>query len=93
VKPIYIGIDLAWSDTNASALAIIEQENGLEIIDVVMLDSNTQMVDVIQPYLDDQSKIVTIGVDAPLLVNNKEGNRAIEKAFIKDFSPYKRLRD
>ncbi len=85
MKTVYIGIDLAWGEKNASGFAVLAGDN-LEIIDCKMLLSIEEIVEEISHYLECK---IYLGVDAPLLVPNTQGNREIEKNFNKEFSVYK----
>lgn len=77
----YLGIDLAWSSNNFTSLALLEENSLLEVMDL-------QTTQDITAYIKD-TKPDMIGVDAPLFIENEEGNRQIEKDFLKDFSKYK----
>ncbi|RXJ57573.1 DUF429 domain-containing protein [Candidatus Marinarcus aquaticus] len=77
----YLGIDLAWSSNNITSLALIEENQLLEVVD---LQSTQEIVEYIKEKKPDK-----IGIDAPLLIENEQGNRQIEKNFLKDFSKYK----
>ena len=86
---IYIGIDLAWGDKNLSGFCVATaQKNSkkLKILDLQLLHSLDDILLEIQKY---QEYPVFIGVDAPLIIPNEEGNREIEKNFNKDFSKFK----
>jgi predicted RNase H-like nuclease len=77
---IYIGIDLAWSNKNLSALTVLEDKN---IIEVSMADDK-EIIEKILSY-----KTPLVGIDAPLKVNNPTGNRITETEFLKIFAKYK----
>lgn len=77
----YLGIDLAWSSNNMTSLALIEENQLLEVVD---LQTTQEIIEYIKEKKPDK-----IGVDAPLLIENEQGNRQIEKEFLKDFSKYK----
>ena len=84
---IYIGIDLAWGEKNPSGFAVLGSKgDGVELLDLQLIQSLDIIVQEIQKYLHYD---VSIGVDAPLVIPNKEGNRSVEKEFISDFSKYK----
>ncbi len=84
---VYIGIDLAWGDKNLSGFcALVPYKKSLKIIDIKLLKSIDEIVDEIQKYINNK---VYIGLDAPLLVPNEDGNRECEKLFNKDFAKYK----
>ena len=84
---VYIGIDLAWGDKNLSGFCVLSQyKNTLKILDIKLLKSIDEIFDEIEKYTNDK---VYIGLDAPLLVPNEDGNRECEKLFNKDFAKYK----
>ncbi len=84
---VYIGVDLAWGDKNLSGFCVlVPYKNSLKIIDIKLLKSIDDIVYEIQKYHEYK---VYIGLDAPLLVPNKDGNRECEKLFNKDFAKYK----
>ena len=83
----FIGIDLAWGEKNASGFCVLQKSEGhLEIVELQLLYSIEEIFQAVKKY---QNSTLYVGVDAPLIVPNREGNRAIEKAFNKDFAPYK----
>lgn len=84
---IYIGIDLAWGEKNLSGFCVlVEDKNRLKILEVKLLKTIDEIIDEIQKYSDYK---LHVGIDAPIVVPNKTGNRDIEKNFNKDFSKYK----
>ena len=84
----YIGIDLAWTEKNPSALAILaEGSSAPRLSEVLYPDSLDEMVGLVRQLKEDFD--ISIGVDAPLKVPNDTGNRTIEKAFLRDFARFK----
>lgn len=84
---IYIGIDLAWGDKNLSGFCVLSPyKKSLKIIDIKLLKSIEDILYEIQKYQDYK---IYIGLDAPLIVPNEDGNRECEKNFNRDFSKYK----
>lgn len=77
----YIGIDLAWSENNFSGVALLK-DNKLIYNDIL------KGIDDISGFIS-QYPNALVGIDAPLKVQNKTGNRDIEKAFLKDYSSKK----
>lgn len=77
----YLGVDLAWSKNNFSALTILEDNI---LIQTVYLKSDDDILNYILDIKPDK-----IGVDAPLEVLNITGTREIENSFLKDFAKYK----
>jgi len=78
---LYLGIDLAWSENNFSALSLIDSN---KLIKTKYLKSNNDILNFIEEFKPDK-----IGVDAPMEVLNESGNRDIENRFLKDFAKYK----
>lgn len=89
MKPVcFVGIDLAWSETNPSALAILSDDvPSPKLLSFHLVTTLETMIRVIRPYLEDFD--VRIGIDAPLKVPNTTGNRETERAFLRDFARYK----
>lgn len=84
---VFIGIDLAWGEKNFSGFsALTPLNNKLKILDIKLLHSLEDIIKEIQNY---KAEKIYIGVDAPLLVPNENGNREIEKNFNKDNAKYK----
>jgi predicted RNase H-like nuclease len=77
----FIGIDLAWSDNHLSGVALIEND---EVLFCDTMDSLNDIAQFIKKYPEAQ-----VGIDAPLLVVNQDGNREIEKLFLQDYSSKK----
>ena len=89
IKPhqdkVFIGLDLAWGEKNASGFAVLDEKGKLLEYDLLFnLEAIRQRIHVYKNDFD-----VYLGVDAPLYVENESGNRQIEKEFCKDFSQYK----
>jgi putative endonuclease len=83
----FIGIDLAWGDKNSSGFSVVTKKSKkLKIVESKLLYSIDDILIEIQKYCDEE---VFIGIDAPLVIPNKTGNREIEKEFNRDFSKYK----
>lgn len=84
----FIGIDLAWTEKNPSALAILEESAaGLRLLGVYRARTLCETVELIRAQREGCE--VSIGIDAPLKVPNQTGNREIEKAFLRDFAKYR----
>lgn len=84
MQRLFVGIDLAWSNTNKSAICIATDNT---IIKVDMIDTIESIVQLISSYK--KNYYITVAIDAPLKVPNDIRNRQIEKDFIKDFAKYK----
>lgn len=79
--PHYIGIDLAWAPGNPSGVAVLDAEARLVAYDYA--DSIGAIMALISRYPE-----AAVGVDAPLIIPNREGHRPNERAFLKTFSRY-----
>ena len=77
----YLGIDLAWSKNNFSALTLIDDNR---FVETVYLQTDKDILAYIEKIKPD-----FIGVDAALEVKNETGNRIIENQILKDFAKYK----
>jgi predicted RNase H-like nuclease len=77
----YIGVDLAWSDTNLSGVSLIQDSR---VVFCETMDSLEEIAAFICHYPN-----AHVGIDAPLFVPNQTGNREIEKEFLKDYSSQK----
>lgn len=87
-KQVFIGIDLAWSQTSASAVAITFLENErFYLHKLAYPKSDEALFAFLKPYL--KEKHIKVAVDAPLRINNEKGNREAEKAFLRDYAKYK----
>jgi len=82
----FIGIDLAWSDRNKSAAAAIEAEQGQgKLIDYKkQLESDDDIIDFVAKVCKDSPAIV--GIDAPLIVPNKTGQRPCDNEISRAFA-------
>lgn len=77
----YIGIDLAWNPNNSSGVALLEDN---KVVFSGVVENLDKVIDFINCYPD-----AIVGVDAPLDVPNINGNREIEKEFLRDYSAKK----
>lgn len=83
----FIGIDLAWSNKNASGIAVIKgSKNKGEVIYSGIIHSDKEIIDFINNNIGD--KYAFIAIDAPLIVPNKEGRRIAEAEVGKLFRKY-----
>ncbi len=83
----FIGIDLAWSDRNPSAGAVIkaEVEHGT-LIHWKPLGSNEEIIDFISRRAGNNPALVSI--DAPLIVPNNTGIRPCDRQITREFRCY-----
>ncbi len=83
----FVGIDLAWSDSNPTGVALIEgdQESG-SLVSTGLVETDAEILDWVTGNVDGENALVT--VDAPLKVPNETGRRPAEKVVGKLFSRY-----
>lgn len=88
MNEIFIGIDLAWGSKNFSGFSVLEKSSSkkLTILETKILLSLDEIVSHIQKYKNEK---IYIGIDAPLVIPNENGNREIEKNFNREFAKYK----
>lgn len=77
VSPVFIGIDLAWSDRNPSGGAVIQDGRLQEVTGE--LGGNQEILAFVRSHLDAHTPAV-VAVDAPLRVPNESGARACDLA-------------
>ncbi len=75
-KPLFVGIDLAWSDRNPTGCAVIRDERLMA--HTADLGSNDDILHFIGTHLPIDSSAV-IGIDAPLRVPNANGTRRCDR--------------
>lgn len=82
-----IGLDLAWSERNASGGAVISGGSTGGVFEhAALLGDNTEIIAYVQEHAGDGPCIVA--VDAPLHVPNEEGRRPAEAAIGAAFARY-----
>ncbi|MCW1305038.1 MAG: DUF429 domain-containing protein [Candidatus Parvarchaeota archaeon] len=76
---LFVGVDLAWSPKNGTAVAISKgDEEKAELIDFkTNLSTDMEIVGYINEKVGKENALIAI--DAPLIVPNKEGRRIAEK--------------
>lgn len=77
----FCGIDPSWTGKNSTALSIIDRD--FNLIEWVYSDRLEDIIETIVKYTS-----VLVGVDAPLIVENKVGHRENEREFLKCFSKF-----
>jgi predicted RNase H-like nuclease len=81
VKARFLGLDLAWVDTNPSGLAALDEEGRLQSLRAD-LRSNADILTWIRQNLGDCG---TIAIDMPTIVTNETKQRDCERALRVDF--------
>lgn len=84
----FVGIDLAWSEKNNTAISVIEGENkNGKLIDFTHnIGGDKEIVDWVCEKIKNRSALIAI--DAPLVVPNKKGTRSSDKLITKLFRKY-----
>ena len=74
---LFIGIDLAWSEKNATGIAVLKgDKNKAELCFGDTLLSDNEIISCVKKYVKDKNAFIAI--DAPLIVPNEEGRRHAE---------------
>lgn len=74
----FVGIDLAWSNSNSTGIAIIKGNiKNAKLCDATIVYSNDEIIDYINKIVKEESAFIAI--DAPLIVPNEEGRREAER--------------
>jgi predicted RNase H-like nuclease len=85
----FIGIDLAWSYKNNTAITVLElhvDKKSANLIDYAeRLNSDEEIIDYVSKNV---SKGTCISIDAPLIVKNKTGARPVDKEISARFRKY-----
>lgn len=79
----YVGIDLAWKDTNRTGLAVVDESGRLLASGAVRLDD--EIADWLEVHAPDP---IVVAVDAPLVVPNPKGQRMGEKLIGQAYGRY-----
>ncbi len=77
---VFLGIDLAWGQKNATGLAVLDADARLLLLAAVRTDE--EIAATLAPYLGPDC---VAGIDAPLVVTNATGSRPAEQALSRDF--------
>ena len=80
----FVGIDIAWSERNPSGVAVIDSSGTL-----IRASSDLRANDDLCEFAglrDPEPTIVAI--DAPLIVNNSDKQRPVERQLMAIFAPY-----
>ncbi len=76
----FIGIDLAWSYKNNTAISVLSLNSGSKSADLVdyasMVSSDEEIVDIV--HIHNHSGVI-VSIDAPLVVKNRSGARPVDK--------------
>jgi predicted RNase H-like nuclease/ppGpp synthetase/RelA/SpoT-type nucleotidyltranferase len=79
----YIGVDLAWGERRPTGIAVLDDAGRLLHVSTVGTDE--EIAAALAPFADGDC---LVGVDAPLVVTNAQGNRPAEKALNRDFARF-----
>ena len=80
----FVGIDIAWSERKPSGVAVIDSDGTL-----IRASGNLRSNDDICEFagLNDHEDVV-VTIDAPLIVNNADKQRPVERQLTEVFGPY-----
>lgn len=73
MRDVVVGVDLAWSDRNATGVCVLDDAG--RVVDEGLVMTDAEIVARIRRHA---SPAMTVAVDAPLLVPNREGRRPCE---------------
>lgn len=76
----YLGVDLAWGTRNPTGVAVVDSDGCLVSAGAVRDD--VEILAALRPYTRGDC---VVGFDAPLVVNNRTGQRPAETALNRDF--------
>jgi predicted RNase H-like nuclease/ppGpp synthetase/RelA/SpoT-type nucleotidyltranferase len=79
----FVGVDLAWGERRPTGLAVLD-ENG-RLLQLSSVRSDDDIAVALAPYVEGDC---LVGIDAPLIVTNAEGNRPAEKQLNRDFARF-----
>lgn len=84
-RPVFIGLDLAWSNRNRTGGAVIQ--DGRLVAATGVLDSDAAILRFVAAHLPANAAAV-MAVDAPLCVPNASGKRRCEKELAREWQRY-----
>ncbi|MEE3064792.1 MAG: DUF429 domain-containing protein [Actinomycetota bacterium] len=76
----YVGVDLAWGIRNPTGIAVVD--SGGCLVSAGAVRDDDEILVALRPYVQGDC---VIGFDAPLVVNNRTGQRPAETALNRDF--------
>jgi predicted RNase H-like nuclease/ppGpp synthetase/RelA/SpoT-type nucleotidyltranferase len=79
----FVGLDLAWGEKKPTGVAAID--DGGTLVHLSAQTDDDSILRAIEPYVRGDC---VVGIDAPLIVVNDDGNRACEAALNKDFQRF-----
>ncbi|MBO0680118.1 bifunctional ribonuclease/(p)ppGpp synthase [Mycolicibacterium sp. S2-37] len=79
----FVGLDLAWGEKKPTGVAVIDDAGTL--VHLSALSDDDAILTAIRPFVAGDC---VVGIDAPLIVVNDEGNRPCEAALNKDFQRF-----
>ncbi len=79
----FVGVDLAWGEKKPTGLAVLDADGSL--VHVSAQTDDESIVEALKPYV---AADCLVAIDAPLIVENAEGNRPAEAALNRDFARF-----
>lgn len=80
MRVYFVGVDLAWAGRNPTGIAVVDADGGL--VSVCAVRDDDEILDAVHPYVGADC---LVAFDAPLVVNNRTGQRPAETALNRDF--------
>lgn len=85
----FIGIDLAWSYKNNTAVSVLELQTNKKSVNLIdyaeRLNGDEEIIDYVYKNVE---KGVCVSIDAPLIVKNRTGARPIDREISAKFRKY-----
>lgn len=79
----FVGVDLAWGVRSPSGVAVVDDSG--ELVQVGAAREDASILSAIRPYAEGEC---VLGIDAPLVVTNPDGNRPCEAALNRDYRAF-----
>lgn len=79
----FVGLDLAWGEKKPTGVAVID--DGGALVHLSAQSDDASVLAAVEPFVAGEC---VVGIDAPLIVVNAEGNRPAEAALNRDFQRF-----
>lgn len=75
---VFVGIDLAWGERRPSGVAVLTLRDGClqEAVPTCTVQTDEQICEILGAFSD--AEVLSVAVDAPLIVPNRTGERPVE---------------
>lgn len=75
----FVGIDLAWTYKNETGICILNEDGNIEYLSAGRYSDN----EILQILIENSNENLSIGIDAPLIVENENKSRLAERELMK----------